>query len=322
MALFKKKSGFKGLNFKSLKGKKTAHKKSSISKLSSPYRSGAVDLPSRKRTKIRTKPAISGPSQMRNKPKNSRGKIFLAGLLSIGIIGYSTYTLFFSGYLLIENFQIEEEGTIISDYQKMTSILQKIIGQNLLLIDENALIREIQQSHPEIETIAIEQIFPKTIKIQYRKFPTVANMVNIAGGVQKKFIVDSQGFLIEENTEHPGLPYIHFETPEMLTFRSNFLSNPKRSRERLTQILQAINLFEEKFGMKIVYAEFEKREREVHLVTEKYFTVMLDLEKDLLRQMEKLKKALEKLDIYNVPLQYIDLRISGTDTEKVIFKRK
>ena len=48
---------------------------------------------------------------------------------------------------------------------------------------------------------------------------------------------------------------------------------------------------------------------------------MIDLEKDLLRQIEKLKKALPKLDIYNEPLLYIDLRISGTNTEKVIFKR-
>ncbi|HLG25389.1 MAG TPA: hypothetical protein VI588_01160, partial [Candidatus Gracilibacteria bacterium] len=157
---------------------------------------------------------------------------------------------------------------------------------------------------------------------EYGKFPTVANIENMVDGIQKKFLVDSQGFLIEENLDQPDLPHIKIETSESLTVRSTFLQDPKRSVERLTYILNAINLFEEKFGMKVLYAQFYPREREVHLYTEKYFTVMIDMEKDLNRQIEKLKKALAKLDIYNDPLVYIDLRISGTDTEKVIFKRK
>ena len=69
-------------------------------------------------------------------------------------------------------------------------------------------------------------------------------------------------------------------------------------------------------------AEYYVRERELHLQTEKNFMVMLDMEKPFMPQLDKLKKALPKLNIYNTPPEYIDLRISGTDTEKVIFKRK
>ena len=38
-------------------------------------------------------------------------------------------------------------------------------------------------------------------------------------------------------------------------------------------------------------------------------------------QLNKLKKALPRLNIYEESLDYIDLRISGIDGEKVIFKK-
>ena len=101
-----------------------------------------------------------------------------------------------------------------------------------------------------------------------------------------------------------------------------FLDDKTRSSERLTYALQSINLFEEKFGIRILNALIKVKEREVDLYTEKGYFVMIDMEKDLNTQIDKLKRALSKLDIYKEPLQYIDLRISGTENEKVIYKRK
>ena len=72
--------------------------------------------------------------------------------------------------------------------------------------------------------------------------------------------------------------------------------------------------------MKVIDSEYLFIEREVHLRTEKYFEIWIDMTKELNLQMEKLKKVLGKIDIYSTPLEYIDLRISGTDNEKVIYK--
>lgn len=246
----------------------------------------------------------------------------LAVILAAGIVGYIIYAFFFSDYFIVKKYKVEEKGTVIESNEILNGILATKIGQNLTLLNEDQLIGEIRKAQPEINKIGIKKVFPDTIVAQYEKFPTVANITNIVNGIQKKFLVDSQGFLTEENTDNPNLPYIKIETAAPMEVRTTFLSDPKRSAERLTYIIQAINLFEEKFGMKIIYAQFKLREREVHLYTEKYFYVMLDMEKDLATQLEKLKKALSKLDIYTVPLIYIDLRISGSDFEKVIYKRK
>lgn len=303
------------------KPKKRQGKSSSISKLRSPYRQKTLPE-TRKLRKSRSLPIVPYASRIKDSKVSHRFKMVMATILSLGILFFSIYAIFFSDYFKVEEFIISEQGTVIDDYQKMRSILSKLLDQNLIFVSDKNLRTEIMANHPEIEKIAIKKIFPKTIKIEYKKYPTAANLVNVVNGIQKRFLLDSQGFLVEENMEQFDLPYVYLTTETPLNVRENFLSDQRKSAEQLTYILNSIYLFEEKFGIKILRADFQPIEREIHLQTEKYFTVLIDMQKNLNRQIEKLKKALPKIDIYNTPLQYIDLRISGTDTEKVIYKTK
>jgi cell division septal protein FtsQ len=304
-------------NFRKKK-KKEGHT-SNISFSRSPYLKKMPSPEGRGQRQRRGAPMIS-PARI--KPPSNKGKKILALLLAAGILGYSVYAIFFSDYFLINKYKVEEEGTIIESNESINSVLETKIGQNLVLLNEDSLLAEIKSAHPEINKIAVKKNFPGTLVVEFEKFPTAANIVNIVNGVQRKFLVDSQGLLTEENADNPNLPYIKIETRDPMQVMTTFLPDAKRSTERLDYIIKAINLYEEKFGMKIMYAVYKIRERELHLYTEKYFFVILDMEKDLSGQLDKLKKTLSKLDIYTVPLLYIDLRISGSDYEKVIFKRK
>lgn len=299
------------------KKKKKIGQNSSIKELRSPYLK-KLSIP-KKIKKVKRLPTIAPPSKLRN--TTHPGKKLLALLLTIGISLFCLYAVFLSDYFLIEDFSVEEEGTIISDNTVIHDILRKQLGTNLILLNSEELSVQIKSSRPEINELSVQKIWPKKLKISFKKYPTVANIVNIINGVQKKYLVDSQGFLTEENNENINLPYIRLETSEPLKLRTTFLADQKRSIQRLDYMIKAIHLFEEKFNIKIRYAKLYQREREVHLYTEKNFYVMIDIEKDLNRQIDKLKKALSKLDIYNESLVYIDLRISGTNNEKIIFKR-
>jgi len=305
--------------FFSFKKKKKDGRVSNISQLRSPY---LKKLPNPEKTVKKVKKSSLHIPPARLKPPSNKGKKILAALLSLGIVSYCIYALFFSDYFLVKKYKVEEEGVIIEANDLINQILEKELNRNLVTVNEEEIRQEIRSVQPEINTLKILKVFPDTLKVQFEKYPTIANITNIVGGVQKKFLVDSQGFLTEENNENPNLPYIKIETKDPLQVRNSFLSDPKISAARLTYMIQAINLFEEKFGMKILFAQYKVREREVHLYTEKYFYVMIDMEKELGPQLEKLKKATSKLDIYTVPLLYIDLRISGNQVEKVIFKRK
>lgn len=306
--------------FKKNKNKRSTGKESKISSTASPYLNKNPVYKRKFKKTANKKLNLASPRQSHN--YINKGKRIMALILGVGIVFFLIYALFFSEYFLITDYEIEEEGTLIEDNNKINTIIRRKLGENLILVNEKNLMDEIRNEHREIETINIKKIFPGKIRVEYKKYPVAANIVNITEGVQKKFLADSRGFLTEENTENPNLPYIRIVTSEQLTIRTTFLEDPKRAEKRLNYMINAVNLFEEKFAMRVLHAEYLSKEREVHLYTEKLFYVLIDMEKDLNIQINKLKKTLGKLDIYNTPLLYIDLRISGTDTEKVIFKKK
>ena len=93
-------------------------------------------------------------------------------------------------------------------------------------------------------------------------------------------------------------------------------------KDKLEYILNAIYDYEELFGMKVLSAEYKPREREVHIKTERNFVVWLDTSITLEKQYDKLKKATADLNIYTENLEYIDLRISSANGDRVIFKRR
>ena len=47
------------------------------------------------------------------------------------------------------------------------AVLDRNIGKNIFLIDENALEKELESAHPYIRVINIERIFPSEIKLHY-----------------------------------------------------------------------------------------------------------------------------------------------------------
>lgn len=302
---------------------------SKIAELKTPYLLKTESASGRRKKKFGSfkKPVFVAPKAP--KTRSPLPKIILAIILAFGLTAFTIYALFFSNYFIIKKYSIDDDLLENGENEKLNQVLDTSIGKNLVTFNDETIRQQILTEHPEIKNLKIKKIFPSSLEIIIEKYPVTANIINSVNGIQKKFLVNSQGLVIEENNENPDLPYIKLDTEKYLKLNEPFLNDSKRSTERLTYSIKAINLFEEKFGIRILYAVLKTRERELHLYTEKYFYVMLDMEKGapnteqgLLEQIQKLKKALSKLDIYNSPLVYIDLRISGTDTEKVIFKRK
>lgn len=301
--------------FNWLKKNKKTGTRSNIAELRSPYLKKT--LPSRakffkkgKKTSLLLQP----PARLTS--SGSGHKIIYLFLFFIALCGI-TWVVFFSHWFDLKTWEAEDEGTLISMDDPVNKILALEKNKNLLFIDDTLITRRIIALHPEISKISVKKIFPKKIKVEFENYPLIANITNVNSGFEKKFLINTKGFLAEENTENPELPYIKIATNEPLKIKTYPIP-----QDKLNYILKAISLFEEKFGMKITNAIYLVRERETHLTTEKKFDVWIDMEKSLEPQMDKLKKVLPKLDIYHILLEYIDLRISGTDNEKVIFKRR
>lgn len=294
--------------------KKKSGSKSTIAHFQSPYLK-KPSLPERalRRQKKRGSMVIE-PARIKS-GKSNLGRKILWTLLILVIVGGGSYIVFFSHSFDLKKWDFKEGDNIVEPDEILNQMMEKEKNKNLLFINENAIISQILANYPQVKNVEVKKIFPQKIRIEIENYPLVANLTDRVGEVRKKFLINSNGYLTQENTEDPALPYIEIQTAEMLALKSTAMKV-----ETLEYILKSIRLFEEKFSMKVLDAQYLSREREVHLKTEKFFSVWIDLEKDLTKQLEKLKNALVKLDIYHLSLEYIDLRISGTDNEKVIYK--
>lgn len=300
----------------SSKSKKRIGTKSKITELHSPYLSFKKPKSPffKKNRRAKKNNLIIRPARLGMPGKGQKALIVC---FAFAVVSGLIYLLFFSHFFDLRVVEIFEDGARAGNSSPVWSFLEALKTKNILFIQEKPLDDSLKSLYPEIKQLKIKKILPQKLRIEIEKFPIIANIINVVSSVQKKYLINSFGLLTQENIENHDLPYIKIDSAEVFPLHTVIIP-----QEQLDYIMKAVQLFEEKFGMKVLNAYYLSREREVHLLTEKYFTVWIDMGKALQPQMEKLKKALPKVDIYKIPLQYIDLRISGTDNEKVIYKKR
>jgi hypothetical protein len=238
--------------------------------------------------------------------------VFVAGL------AFSIHMIWFSNFFNIESIEIKTENTAQTQLTNaLVDDLKQYKHQNALFVDEAEIEEMLQKKYPEIEGIKIDINLPRTLEINFSEFPVAANISNISAESTKKYIVNSIGYVVHEGLDNPSLPYIKIRTEAPLNSETAIVE-----QQVLEYIRDAGAYFTEKFGMGIVEVEYKPIPREIHLRTDKYFYLWLDIQKPYELQLKKLKKALVKLDIFNESLSYIDLRITGESGEKIIYKRR
>lgn len=246
----------------------------------------------------------------------------IGGLLrkTIGLIilGSIIYFFFFAQTFALKNLSFAE-GTLLNPTinEKITAQLQPYLGQHLLKLDDTQIATEILENFPELEVVEVDKKYPNSLKIDFKKHPLTANIINESSSVKKTFIINSAGNVVKQDFESPNLPYIHLTSDQPLNPAETIIEP-----DTLKYILESQSAFQERFGIGIIQAVYKPIPRELHLVTEKDFTVWLDIQIPYDDQFKKLKKAMPKLDINNAPLDYIDLRIAVSKGDRIIYKLK
>lgn len=240
--------------------------------------------------------------------------IFLViGGIFIGII----YSTVFSRIFVISKISIVKNSNAVAE-TAILPYLERLRGKNILFVNLDGFADEIIQTFKnEILFVKIKKSYPNEIIAQVEEYPLALNLWVFSPEKNQKFILNQIGYAVFENTENKTLPKLIVNLPKALTPKTVLID-----KEKMMEITDAFRKFIEIFGIKVVEGEWMKVARELHLKTEKNFEVWLDLTAPIDRQLNKLKRALTKLDIAREPLEYIDLRIAGTDSEKVIFKRR
>ncbi|MBI4975533.1 FtsQ-type POTRA domain-containing protein [Candidatus Peregrinibacteria bacterium] len=199
----------------------------------------------------------------------------------------------------------------------MKKIISDSLGKNLITIDLSIFETRILNKFPEIQEIDVSKNYPSSIEIDFKEYPMTANVILEGPTMKKNYIINSIGYAVKEDMENKSLPYIRLKSDEPLNTDTRMIE-----QSNLKYMLDSATYFQDKFGMRIVEIRYKKTAREIHLLTEKDFSIWLDIQRPFEDQLKKLKKALVKLDIYKENLSYIDLRIAGESGDKIIYKRK
>ena len=256
------------------------------------------------------------PTKKRKLPQ-SKFKKGLKRLTILSLILLIFYALFFSNYLKVDEIVVAEETFDKETLtQEIRASLSENLGENIIFLDTSDLELKVNSLFPELEKISVEKDYPSKLIVDFSQFPLVANVINESISIKKSYIINSVGYAIKEDLENPSLPYIRVQSDEPIN-----TENPIIEKSKLTYVLDTISYFEDKFGMNIKEVQYKKIPRELHLLTEKDFYIWLDIQRPAEEQLKKLKKSLIKLDIYSEPLEYIDLRIAGSNGDKIIYKR-
>lgn len=247
-------------------------------------------------------------------------KKILILIFAAGIIAAAIFAVFFSNIFKISEIIYISKNEIPYINIDFSSIFSEAIGRNFLFLSKHKFKAQVLNAYQEeIKSIEITIKIPSKLVVKYEAFAPTANLIVRKDNLERKFILNEKGIMLAEDAEDESLPYIADSFKE---FPKKQAEIPVIKSNILAKIAQAHKIFTEKIGMKVNKIIYLKTSREIHLKTEKNFIVMLDLTQDIDPQLFKLKRALTKLDIYNTPLEYIDLRISGKNGDKMIFKRR
>lgn len=282
-------------------------------------------------------------------------KILAASSLAIGAI----YLVFFTSIFEIQSIEVNGEANTTQEQAAIKETLQDFLGDNMVFFDASSQEAALLETYAYLKNIRINRDFLHTIVVTLETYPSVANVrMEFENGTNQYYVINEHGFIASIGTNLEDLPLIVMDvtgtdmdipmaseeaTPEPATEPAVELEEPVEPvdtvealteedtipdsineelipEETLQTLLETASNFEGKFDMEVLEMHYLKRARELHLYTERYFFVWIDLTQDTELQLTKLKKALTEIDIYAAPLEYIDLRISGQNGEKVIYR--
>lgn len=290
------------------------------------YRSGKTNPLKRRPVSPKVQKAIKAKSKPAS-PKLKRWWLIFKIFSGLALMGVGLYFLFFSKLFTIQSVEVSSDSDfILEEKNAVTTYLQDHLGKNLLRFQSSEHEALLLEQYPNLKSIQMDRDFFHTLNVTLESYADTANIqVDHEDGTKQFFVVNELGIISGVGLTNEYLPTVVMDVTgtdlDVMGEDSPLaLGEFLLDQEVLSTLLAVEKDFEGKFNMQVMEVHYLRRAREIHLYTERYFFVWIDLSQEIEPQLNKLKKAMTELNIYEAPLVYIDLRISGQNGEKVIYK--
>jgi len=295
------------------------------------FRSYRIGKPRIRKAFKPKKRVIKTRNRIEKRRQNKYGKYFrfLKVLGALALITALFYLSLFTKTFEIRTINTQGGADTLEEQKAVNDYLNEFLGENLLLFHINKHEEVLLENYPYLKKVKLKRDYLHGIVATLETYENKANIqMNYDDGSSQFFIVNELGIISTIGYTNEELPSIVMDvtgTDLKLSGNEEESTMPSLHEELidpniLTLLIETEDTFEAKFDMQVLQVYYLKQARELHLYTERYFFVWIDLNQDIQLQLTKLKKAMAELNIYEVSLEYIDLRISGQNGERVIYK--
>lgn len=232
--------------------------------------------------------------------------IFIASM--IAMILFLLAVLFSSDIFSIHNLEFELSNSFFVKEGQIENEMESIIGRNIFMVDTLDLADKLKKKFTTISKIEVKKMFPSSLMISVEEYKPA--IILRKGQLQtEEYLLNQAGFVMKQR------PYSGLDAEYLVVLSTDqdytpVVGDQLMSEKTVDFIYRASNLFEEKVGIRIVSIWFLSREHEVHMWSEKYFKVMMSLDRPVEDQIDEMIKALSEFRSYR-EFEYIDLRIKN-----------
>lgn len=260
----------------------------------------------------------------------NKGLNYLKIAAFLGLAITAIYLIFFTETFKIQKIDIKGDMQTAEEQEIVNAYLQKYLNDNIIFFNSSEHEKNLIKDLAYLKTLSIYRLLPNTVVAKIETYPLAANIkIFQPNGTGQHYVVNELGYIASIGAKDDNLPTItmdvtgtEMEINEGGQAEMPRVNTPVIDNEALAIILDAKKDFEAKFNLQILETSYLRRAKELHFFTELRFSIWIDMTQDIDIQLAKMKKALTKLNIYETPIDYIDLRISGQNGEKVIYRLK
>lgn len=228
-------------------------------------------------------------------------------ILWIVLCFLSIYLLFFSHYFQIKNINI-----IINDEYININMAYKAVDNfrynSTFFVDKKLIEEKIKYYQPNIKELKIQKILPDLIKITLISYDVLfKTTIN-----KKSYLISENWVFIPSNKENDleNLDIIWLDFIWIIDYKKIILTENIKNIDLLIKKIKESNSF-----IMIKELKYYKKEQELHIITNDKITIIFDLQKDIISQVEKLNIFYKEKKNIKEKIIYIDLRID----EKIIY---
>ena len=240
--------------------------------------------------------------------------------LSAATVGF----IFFSQFFAVQTLQLVRQD-FRANIAEISAEVEEFRGNNIFLISKKRVAEKLQKKFSQIETITVEKIFPRTLKIAVQTFPIVARWkiflpmpqtFSVESAVVREmerksatFFINRVGQVSDSNPDD-GDAFLIFENEEK--DQPFALGDRVIAMSRLQEILQSKQELERIFEKQVVTAEFFRSAAEIHFSLASGTKIWVDFSSPQKDQIAKLDFVKDKSQILaNGNIEYFDLRVFG-----------